>query len=107
MVLLCPEGQVNSVKLIKELALGNIQLMMRNFKQDSVYARLLAEVTARQDRLIETLLTEQKELFDAANEATIDLSVENDQDLFVKGFVLGAQLILEILSADPTEDVIR
>ena len=95
------------MKLIKELALGNIQPMTRNFKHDSVYASLLAEVTTRQDRLIETLSPEQKELFDAANEATIDLSVENDQDLFVKGFVLGAQLMLENLTADPTEDVIR
>ncbi len=105
--MLCPEGKVNSMKLIKELALGNLQPMTRNFKQDSVYAKLLAVVTARQDRLIETLSPEQKELFDAANEATIDLSVENDQDLFVKGFVLGAQLMMEILLADPTEDVIR
>ena len=95
------------MKLIKELALGNLQPMTRNFKQDSVYAKLLAVVTARQDRLIETMSPEQKELYDAANEATIDLSVENDQDLFVKGFILGAQLMLEILSADPTEDVIR
>lgn len=95
------------MKLIKELALGNLQPMTRNFKQDSLYARLLAEVTMRQDRLIETLSTEQKELFDAANEATIDLSVENDQDLFVKGFVLGAQLMLEILTEDPTVDLIR
>lgn len=95
------------MKLIKELALGNLQPMTRNFKQDSVYAKLLAEVTTRQDRLIETLSPEQKELFDAANEATINLSVENDQDLFVKGFVLGAQLMLEIQTADPTEDVIR
>ncbi len=95
------------MKLIKELALGNIQPMTRNFKQDSVYAKLLAVVTARQDRLIETLSPEQKELFDAVNEATIDLSVENDKDLFIKGYVLGAQLMLETLSADPTEDVIR
>ena len=81
--------------------------MTRNFKQDSLYAGLLAEVTTRQDRLIETLSTELKELFDAANEATIDLSLENHQDLFVKGFVLGAQLMLEILTADPTDDVIQ
>ncbi len=72
-----------------------------------MYARLLAEVTTRQDRLIEALSPEQKELFDHTNEATIDLSVENDQDLFLKGFVLSAQLMLEILSSDPTEDVIR
>ena len=98
---------MNSTKRIKELALGNLQPMTRNFKQDSLYAGLLAEVTMRQDRLIETLSTEQKELFDAANEATIDLSVENDKDLFVKGFVLGAQLMSEILTADLTEDVIR
>ena len=95
------------MKRREELALGNLQPMTRNFKHDIVYARLLAEVTARQDRLIETLSPKQKELFDAANEATIDLSVENDQDLFVKGFVLGAQLMLEILTADPTEYVIR
>ena len=95
------------MKLLKELALGNIQPMARNFKKDSVYVKLLAEVTERQDKLIETLSPEQKVLFDAASQAEIDLSIENDHDLFVKGFVLGAQLMMEILTADPTEDVVR
>ena len=95
------------MKLIHELALGNLQPMARNFKKDTVYAKLLSEVTERQDKLIATLSPEQKELFDLANEATIDLSVESDCDLFVKGFVLGAQLMMEILTADPMEDVVR
>ena len=46
------------MKLLKELALGNIQPMTRNFKKDSVYARLLSEVTARQEKLFETLMPE-------------------------------------------------
>ena len=98
------------MKLLKELACGNIQPMApmaRNFKKDDVYAKLLAEVTERQERLIETLSQEQKDLFDAASQAEIDLSVENDHDLFIKGFVLGVQMMLEILSADPMEDVVR
>ena len=95
------------MKLIHELALGNLQPMARNFKKDTVYAKLLSEVAERQDKLIATLSPEQKELFDLANEATIDLSVESDCDLFFKGFVLGAQLMMEILTADPTEDVVR
>ena len=95
------------MKLIHELALGNVQPMARNFKKDTVYAKLLSEVAERQDKLIATLSPEQKELFDLANEATIDLSVESDCDLFVKGFVLGAQLMMEILTADPMEDVVR
>ena len=95
------------MKLIHELALGNLQPMARNFKKDTVYAKLLSEVAERQDKLIATLSPEQKELFDLANEATIDLSVESDCDLFVKGFILGAQLMMEILTADPTEDVVR
>ena len=95
------------MKLLKELALGNLQPMARNFKKDTVYAKLLSEVAERQDKLIATLSPEQKELFDLANEATIDLSVESDCDLFVKGFILGAQLMMEILTADPTEDVVR
>lgn len=92
------------MKLIHELALGNLQPMARNFKKDTVYAKLLSEVAERQDKLIATLSPEQKELFDLANEATIDLSVESD---FVKGFILGAQMMMEILTADPTEDVVR
>ena len=95
------------MKLIHELALGNIQPMARNFKKDTVYSKLLSEVTERQDKLIATLSPEQKELFDLANEAIIDLSVESDCDLFVKGFILGAQLMMEILTADPMEDVVR
>ena len=55
------------MKLLKELALGNIQPMVRNFKKDGVYAKLLAEVTERQEKLIETLSPEQKALFDDAS----------------------------------------
>ena len=95
------------MRLIKELALGNLDPMARNFKQDSVYAKLLSAVTERQEKLILTLSPEQKKMYDEANEATIDLSLENDQDLFVKGFVLGAQLMMEIMTADPTKDVVR
>ena len=57
--------------------------------------------------MIETLSPEQKVLFDAASQAEIELSVENDHDLFVKGFVPGAQMMLEILTADPMEDAVR
>ena len=104
---MCAGRTVIAMKLLKELALGNIQPMTRNFKKDSVYAKLLAEVTECQEKLIETLSPEQKALFDEASQAEIDFSVENDQDLFVKGFVLGAQLMMEILTADPMEDVVR
>ena len=104
---MCAGWTVIPMKLLKELARGNIQPMVRNFKKDGVYAKLLAEVTARQEKLIENLSPEQKALFDAASQAEIDLSVENDYDLFVKGFVLGAQMMLEILTADPKEDVVR
>ena len=76
-------------------------------QKNIVYAKLLAEVTERQEKLIETLSPEQKALFDAASQTEIDLSIENDHDLFVKGFVLGAQMMLEILTADPMEDVVR
>ena len=95
------------MKLLKELALGNIQPMVRNFKKDSVYTNLLETVTERQEKLIETLSPGQKALFDDASQAEIDLSVENEQDLFVKGFVLGAQMMVEILTVDPMEDVVR
>ena len=104
---MCAGRTVIQMKLLKELALGNIQPMMRNFKKDGVYAKLLDEVNARQDKLIETLSPEQKALFDAASQAEIVLSVENDHDLFVKGFVLGAQMMLEILTAYPMEDVVK
>ena len=107
MILLCLGRTVIRMKLLKEFDLGNIQLMVRNYKKNSVYAKLMAEITERQDKLIETLSPEQKVLFDAASQAEIALSVENDQDLFIKGFVLGAQEMLEILTANPMEDAVR
>ena len=105
--MLCAGRTVIPMKLLKELALGNIQPMVRNFKKDSVYTNLLETVTERQEKLIETLSPGQKALFDDASQAEIDLSVENEQDLFVKGFVLGAQMMVEILTVDPMEDVVR
>ena len=36
--MLCAGRTVIQMKLLKELALGNIQPMVRNFKKDSVYA---------------------------------------------------------------------
>ena len=104
---MCAGRTVIPMKLLKELALGNIQPMVRNYKKDSVYAKLLSEVTEREDKFIATLSPEQKELFDLVNEATVDLAVESDRDLFIKGFVHGAQMMLEILTADPMEDMVR
>ena len=104
---MCAGRTVIRMKLLKELALSNLQPMVQNFKKDSVYAKLLAEVTERQEELVEILSPEQKVMFDAASQAEIDLSVENDHDIFVKGFVLGAQMMLEILTADPMKDVVR
>ena len=49
MILLCLGRTVIRMKLLKEFDLGNIQLMVRNYKKDSVYAKLLAEITERQD----------------------------------------------------------
>ena len=36
-----------------------------------------------------------------------DLCVESDRDLFGKGCVFDAQMMMEILTADPTEDVVQ
>ena len=70
--------------------------LARSFDPDSEYTQILTEVTTRQEALLKSLCPEQKELYDMINESTIDLSSVNDQDVFVKGFVLGAQLMMEI-----------
>ena len=61
----------------------------------------------RQEAMLKSLSPEQKDLYDAFNESTIDLSAVNDQDVFVKGFVLGAQLMMDILTADSMEDAVE
>jgi len=43
-VSLCAGRTVIPMKLLKELALGNIQPMVRNFKKDSGYSKLLTEL---------------------------------------------------------------
>ena len=94
------------MRLIKELALGNLQPLARSFDPDSEYTQILTEVTTRQEALLKSLCPEQKDLYDMFNESTIDLSSVNDQDVFAKGFVLGAQLMMEILTADPMDDLV-
>ena len=95
------------MRLIKELALGNLQPLARSFHPESEYAQILTEVTMRQEAMLKSLSPEQKDLYDAFNESTIDLSAVNDQDVFVKGFVLGAQLMMDILTADSMEDAVE
>ena len=95
------------MRLIKELAIGNFSPLDYSFKPDSECEKLCSKARDIEKKLENTLSPEQRELFRNVSDANTNLYAELEEEVYVRGFIHGAQIIMEILSADPTDNMIR
>jgi hypothetical protein len=93
--------------LIKELAIGSFSPLNYSFKSDSECEKLDSKAREIEKKLEITLSPEQRELFREVSDANTNLYAELEEEVYVRGFIHGAQIIMEILSADPTDNMIR
>lgn len=86
--------------IIDELWYGNISPCEREFKKDSVYSELLGYIVRHQQDLQKRLNDEEKDIFEEFTECTNEMYGMTERDSFAEGFVLGARIIIEVMSAE-------
>ena len=84
--------------ILEELYVGSIRPGERTFKQNSQYGRAIKELTECEEKLEATLSKEQKSLLDEYRNAQQDLMVITDCETFIRGFQIGAKIMLDVLT---------
>ena len=87
------------MNILEDLWFGNISPWERPFKKDSAYAELLALVIRHQDDLNGRLNDEEKEIFEKYSDCSNEMHDLTEREAFVKGFTIGAQIIIAVLTA--------
>ena len=86
------------MNILEDLWFGNISPWEREFKKDSEYAELLALVVRHQEDLLGRLNDEEKEIFEKYTGCTDEMHDMTEREAFVKGFTIGARIIIEVMS---------
>ena len=70
---------------------------------NSAYAELLALVVRHQEDLLSRLNDEEKEIFEKFSECSTEMHDLTQRESFVKGFTLGAKIIIEVMTTGDDE----
>ena len=84
--------------ILEELYVGSIRPGERTFKQNSQYGRAIKELTDSEEKLDDMLSKEQKALLDDYRDAQQELMVITDCETFIRGFQIGAKIMLDVLT---------
>ena len=91
------------MNILEDLWFGNISPWERPFKKDGACAELLALVIRHQEDLRSRLNDEEKEIFEKYTDCTTEMHDLTEREAFVKGFVLGAKIIIEVMTTGGDE----
>ncbi len=83
--------------VLKELWRGNIIPMERSVRPGSDYKKTSLELCEQIDRLLETLTPEGKKRWEAISNLRSDLTLMGEEDAFIYGFRLGAEMIMDVV----------
>lgn len=83
--------------ILKKLYYGKIIPWEETFVKDSEYGRTIHSLTINENKLLETLNDEEKELYKKISYAQNELSAISVCNSFTKGFSLGMKITIESL----------
>ena len=85
---------------LEELWYGNISPCERDFKRGSKYSELLGYIVRHEEDLQKRLNDEEKEIFERFVDCSNEMCCVSEREMFVQGFMLGAKLIIEVISSE-------
>jgi hypothetical protein len=91
---------VASVSILEELWYGNIAPNERYLRNSAEYKKLLELLARNQDALLSRLNDEEKATFEKYADCMNEMACITEQDAFIKGFTLGAKIIIEVMTAE-------
>ena len=88
------------MNIIEELWYGNISPCERDFKKGSTYSELLGYIVRHEEDLQKRLNDEEKEILEKFTECMGEMNGISEREAFVRGFVLGARIIIEVMNTE-------
>ena len=88
------------MNIIEDLWHGNIAPNERFFEKDSEYAAVLHEVLRHSKDLRDRLNDEDAEILEKLTESMNEMCGIGERGAFVRGFTLGARIIIEVMGAE-------
>ena len=88
------------MNIIDELWYGNISPCERDFKKGSKYSELLGYIVRHEEDLKKHLNDEEIEIFEKFTECTNEMYGISEREASVRGFTLGARIIIEVMNTD-------
>ena len=88
------------MSIIEDLWHGNIAPNERFFEKDSEYASALHEVLQHSKDLRDRLNDEESEILEKFTESMHEMCGIGEREAFVRGFTLGARIIIEVMGAE-------
>lgn len=88
------------MSIIEDLWYGNISPCERDIKRSSDYANVLERIVQLEADLHARLNDEEKEILERFVNCTNEMCCISEREMFVRGFMLGAKLILEVMTSE-------
>lgn len=88
------------MNIIDELWYGNISPCERDFKKGSKYSELLGYIVRHEEDLKKCLNDEEIEILEKFTECTNEMYGISEREAFVRGFTLGARIIIEVMNSE-------
>ena len=85
---------------LEDLYYGNLFSHKKCAKLDDEMKELLSLFNRNEEKLIATLSDEQKETFEKYKDCNREISEISERESFIKGFQLGARIIIEVISQE-------
>ena len=86
------------MSIIEDLWYGNISPCERDIKRSSDCADVLKRIVQLEADLHARLNDEEKELLEKFVNCTNEMCCISERDMFAQGFMLGAKLIIEVMT---------
>jgi len=87
------------MSVLEDLWYGNIAPWEREIKRSSDYADALDRIVQLEADLYARLNDEEKEILEKFVNCTNEMCCISEREMFVQGFMLGAKLIVEVMSS--------
>jgi hypothetical protein len=88
------------MSIIEDLWYGNIAPWERETKRSSEYADVLERIVQIEADLHARLNDEEKEILEKFVNYTNEMCCISEREMFVQGFMLGAKLIIEVMTSE-------
>lgn len=85
---------------LEDLYYGNLFPQEKCARLDDDVKELLKLLNRNEEKLISTLSDEQKETFEKYKDCNCEISEICERESFIKGFQLGAMIIIEVISQE-------